>query len=350
MRIAFVGVKRKYQDLACEYREMFNQYHLELPFYYARDGGNDVTITTVDYEPNFGELLEHRFGVHGNIRQGSLTCILEKNFQKRDYDVVIHWRKWFPEFYVPGALNLINCQDHSFSLQWKDDVRTALSNGQLYGILCFPTWHKRDISVEVGIPEERLLDGVTLGVDTDIYTPAVLKDPYSLLWASDPGRGFIHALQLVMYLWKKDKRFRLHVCYPDYVQGNFLPNHPAIVNHGSMKNGTELWALFNSCGVLPYTSTFKEPSSRAHRQAQAAGSLVVYPKDMGTPSELITHGETGLIASHPNDVLAWSDLILSSIETGDWQRIGMKAREMAVSENWQVQAQRFNSLVKGIRG
>ena len=345
MKIAFVGIKRKYQELdGPSYRDTFNKYHLELPYYYARDGHNDVVITTVDYESDV--LI---FATVEKGRVGSLQCIKEADFQNPGwkYDVVIHWRKWFPEFYVPGAVNLINCQDHSFSPEWKNDVRTALSKGELTGILCFPTWHKRNLSEETGVPHERLFDGVTLGVDTQIYAPAALKDPYSMLWASDPGRGFVHALQLAIYLWKKDRQFRLHVCYPDYVKGEFIPKHPAIINHGCVKNGPELWGLFNSTGILPYTSTFKEPSSRAHRQAQAAASMVVYPIGMGSPSELIDNDKTGLIAQ--NDTALWGELILEYVKSGRWATIGDQARRMAISENWEVQALRFNKLIERIK-
>ena len=336
MRVAFVGVKRKYQELPAEYRDFFNQYHLELPYYYAC-ASNDVTITTVDYDDPGKP-----------VGSGHLECVSEENFRKSDthYDVVIHWRKWFPELYRPEAVNVINCQDHSFSPEWKAQVRKALIDGQLYGILCFPTWHKANLNFETGFPVERLLDGVTLGVDTDIYKPAEDKDPFQLLWASDPGRGFQNVLPIAVKLWQMDRRFKLHVCYPDYVKGMSPITHPAIEFHGNVPNGPELWKLFNRCGVLPYPSTFTEPSSRAHRQAQAAGSLVLYPPHMGSPSYLIQDLMTGIVS----DPQQWPAQIFHLIGTGAWADIGKRAREYAISENWQVQAKRFNELFGKILG
>lgn len=345
MRIAFVGVKRKYQELAPEYRNFFNQYHLELPYYYAKHGDHTVTITTVDWTKS-DTLLEG-----DGFNDPWLHCEKEEEFiRNKDPDlepqVVIHWRKWFPELYRPGAINLLNCQDHSFSPEWKDSVRQAMNSGKLYGILCFPTWHKQNIHDETGIPLERLFDGVTLGVDPDVYKPALVKDPFQMLWASDPGRGIVPAVLLAAELFQRDKRFRLHVCVPDYVKGMFPYSHPSIVYHGNVSNGPKLWELFNSSGILPYTSCFKEPSSRAHRQAQAAGCLVLYPPGMGTPSELIQHERTGIV----EPIAKWADRIRDFAVHKKYTEIGRQAREFAISESWAVQAQNFNRLIEKIKG
>lgn len=336
MRIAFVGIKRLYKEMPESYRDSFDQYHLELPYYYAK-AGNDVHIVTVD------SVREMR-----SVGSGTLSRVTEDWFKKTElkYDVVIHWRKWFPDLYKPGAVNVINCQDHSFSNEWIDTVRKAKWNEQLYGILCFPHWHKQEIIDTTGFAKNRLLDGVTLGVDTDVYKPIEDKDPYQLLWASDPGRGFQRIVPIVLELFRRDKRYRLNVCYPDYVK-NFPPIvHPAFVWHGSVPNGGQLQELFNKCGVLPYPSTFKEPSSRAHRQAQAAGSLVLYPPAMGTPSDLIGDDQNGIVS----DPAGWADIIHHKVVSGDWRRLGKNARELALSENWDVQAARFNKLFESIIG
>ena len=122
-------------------------------------------------------------------------------------------------------------------------------------------------------------------------------------------------------------------------------NHPALIWHGFIPAGQKLWNLFRNTGVLPYTSTFPEPSSRVHRQAQAAGSLVLYPPNMGTPSEVIKNLETGIVSYSP-----WADTIQELVESGKWKEIGVKAREFAISERWEVQAQRFNTLIERIKG
>lgn len=344
MRIAFVGVKRKYQELAPEYRNVFNRFHLELPYYYARDGNNHVTITTVDYSQNDTLLREWS--------DPWLDCQLETDFQNVGSDcykpdVVVHWRKWFPEFWVPGAINLINCQDHSFSQEWQASTSRAFIEGKLKGILCFPTWHKRNLLRECPwLPESRAFDGVTLGVDTDIYKPAPSKNPYQMLWASDIGRGLDDAMKLTVALWRKDKRFKLHVCSPDYARLAAVRStmHPAWYMHGNMKNGPELWDLFNTSGILPYTSNFMEPSSRAHRQAQAAGCLVLYPPSMGSPSELIEDHRTGIVTP----IERWVDTIVDLVGSGRWQEIGTNARSLALSQNWEVQAKNFNFLISSM--
>lgn len=346
MRVAFVGVKRKYKELSPEYRDFFNQFHIEVPYYYARDGQNSVILTTIDYddvENNRPSGVEFDGG-------GQLIMWPEENFRQTsgdaDLDVVVHWRKWHEDLYCPGAINVINCQDHSFSQEWLATTRKAFVEKKLYGILCFPTWHKRNTHRETGIPLDRLLDGVTLGVDTDIYKPVATKDRYQMLWASDPGRGLQGAIMLAIRLWQVDKRFRLHVCHPDYAQNVQRVNHPAIEWRGNVPNGPELWKLFNETGVLPYTSTFVEPSSRAHRQAQSAGSLVFYPPNMGTPSETIQQAVTGVVT----DPASWLELIVQTVASGEYDRVSTAARQFALSENWAVQAHRFNKLFERILG
>lgn len=334
MRIAFVGIKRSYQTIEPGYRDSFNRYHLELPYYFAIPG-NHVEIITTDYD-------DYEYGPR-YVGSGTLVCSTEadyKKFSNTHFDVVVHWRKWYPEFYRQGAINVINCQDHSFSHEWLSNVRAAYSEGKLSGILCFPTWHKRNLQIETGLPEHVLFAGMTLGVDTDVYFPAKDKDPYQMLWASDPGRGLSQTLQVAFNLFRMNKKFRLHVCYPDYVKNVSPVVHPAIVWHGNVENGPKLRDLFNTTGILPYASTFKEPSSRAHRQAMAAGSLVLYPPDMGTPSELIENNRTGIV-SNP---VTWPGTISRLVESGEWEKIGQAARQYTISENWNVQAERFTNF------
>lgn len=331
MKIAVVGVQREYSKLPEDYRDTFDRFHLELPFYFARHGGNDVTITTVD-----NARVRHPLGDGGGLRRVTESDFLS---DKTHYDVVIHWRKWFPSLYRSEAINVVNCQDHSLSYGWISLVREAYEEKKLAGILCFPAWHKDELHRETLLPLDFFIDGLTLGVDTEIYRPSIDKDPYQLLWASDPGRGYSNTLQIFLRLFSIDRRFRLHVCWPDYVKGfDLVGVHPGIIKHGVLNNGQSLWDIFNSCGILPYASSFKEPSSRAHRQAQAAGSMVLYPQAMGTPSDLIESDRTGIVSAPST----WANTIVQKIESGDWKRIGAEARQMAVSENWEVQTTRFN--------
>lgn len=335
MRIAFVGVKRKYMELSEPYRDDFNRYHLELPFYYARDGANEVTISTVDYCDS-GRKLD----------RGFLRCETETKFKADKairYDVVVHWRKWFPELYRPEAINVLNCQDHSLSGEWVAAVTNAYREKKLRAVLAFPRWHGSNIAVETGLPPLGIVTGLTLGVDTDIYKPSPKKNFHRMLWASDPGRGLGRAIQLALELFQRDKEFRLHICYPDYCPPQQKIQHPVIVWEGTVPNGPRLWNLFNECGVLPYTSTFMEPSSRAHRQAQAAGSLVLYPPGMGTPSDLIQENGGGIVA--PIDTWARKIHEFARLMEGNVVcPMLAQARLTALNENWAVQAERFNDF------
>jgi hypothetical protein len=188
-----------------------------------------------------------------------------------------------------------------------------------------------------------------LGVDTETFFPTV-KDPYSLLWASDPGRGLEALINPFLRLWSMDRRFHLTVTYPDYVQpaavSRFMPflRHPGVTHFPGMRNGPSLWGLFNSSAVLPYSSTFLEPSSRCHRQAMAAGCLVLYPPNMGSPSLLIEDGLTGIVADHS----LWPDVIAQKVSDGSWSDVGKNARTFALSENWEVQAQRFHRFFSAV--
>lgn len=339
MKIAFVGIRRKFSEIPEDYRDHFIRYHLEMPFYFAREGANEIFITTVDHEGN-----------HTKFQSGgSVRCVLEDRLEDYGpFDLVIHWRKWAGDLYQDDALNVLHTCDHSYSREWRDTVIDEFRNGKLHGIICYRTWHQQNLfeELEQKIPIEYLWVDLTLGVDTDTYKPDwQVKDPYQLLWSSDPGRGFSAALELVLKLHARDRRFRMHVCYPDYVDERQLfvsgmkRSHPALIWHGQLKNGPELWNLFNTSGVLPYTSCFKEPSARVHRQAMSAGSLVLYPDNMGSPSFLIPD-DAGIVA--PVDT--WVESIYREVSSCGWMTYGHAAREYAISENWAIQAQRFNKF------
>lgn len=337
MRVAFVGMRRSPSDMPAEYWPTFVRFHLELPYYYARYATCDVDLVTVepvDYREQWPET-------------GTIRCITEDEYRvaKGHYDLIVHWRKWFTDLSDPLTRNVILSQDHSYGPEWKSAVREA--GDGLDGILVFPTWHKENTANELVdiTPRIRLYEGMTLGVDTDVYRP-VDKDPFHLLWASDPGRGLETLINPFLRLWSADRRFRLTVTYPDYVRpesvarfDNFL-KHPGVRHMPGLRNGQALWDLFNSAGFIPYSSTFMEPSSRCHRQGMAAGSMVLYPPGMGTPSYLIENGLTGIIES----VDMWPDIIRSAIKSGRRDEIGQNARTFAVSENWAVQARRFHSF------
>jgi len=343
MRIAFVGIEKDWYKLKQDnYADKFVKYHLELPFYYCKFGGNSVDVYTN---------IDKTYVVNNELRCSSAPLQVRPNSAwtgGKQYDVVIHWRKWFKEYYSENAINVINSQDHSYSQEWLSKVDNATSEGKLYGILCFPTWHVNNLENELShlhhVP--KMLPGVTLGVDTEIYKPKK-KNPYDMLWASDPGRGLQQAVHLATELFREDQRFKLHVCWPDYHKDQLNLSHPAIQVHKNLSNGPELWDLFNTSAYLPYTSTFMEPSSRAHRQAMAAGCVVFYPPNMGTPSELIKDMENGYVC----DIDQWRDCILECTDPGvdTIQVFGKAAREYAISENWEVQAKRFNKLFKEIK-
>ncbi len=340
LRVAFVGMKRPPSDMPDGYWPTFVQYHMELPYYYAKYANCAVTVVTT-------KTVSHSESFDSG---GSLQCITEDEYRlnlANEFDVTVHWRKWFDEFYDPATKNVILSQDHSYTDEWKTSVKSAVDAKYLHGILVFPTWHKENTARELAQNSIscKLIEGLTLGVDTDTYQP-ISKDPYHLLWASDPGRGLETLINPFLRLWQMDKRYRLTVTYPDYVKHESVTrfssffNHPGVKHLQGVRNGPQLWSLFNSAGILPYSSTFPEPSSRAHRQAMAAGCLVLYPPNMGSPSQLIENGLTGVI----EDPMLWPDVIHNLVTTGRWAEFGHNARTFALSENWAVQAKRFHTF------
>jgi hypothetical protein len=338
VRVAFVGVRRSPADMPDGYWPTFVRYHLELPWYYARHA--PIHVDLVHPEPiSYHESFESG---------GSIACITETEYRDHTayrYDVVVHWRRWFPEMYDHLSRNVVLSQDHSYGDDWKRPIARAFIDGELDGILVFPTWHRENIERELRglVSESRLYEGMTLGVDTDVYSPGA-KDPYHLLWASDPGRGLDGLINPFLRLWQKDRRFHLTVTYPDYVRPESLTRfepflrHPGVTHLRGVRNGPQLWELFNRSSFLPYSSNFLEPSSRCHRQAMAAGSVVLYPPDMGTPSRLIETGMTGIV----EPIGIWPDVIDTMVKTGRWAEVGRNARQLALSESWAVQAQRFH--------
>lgn len=344
VKVAFVGVKRDYQKLDQKYVRFFNKYHLEIPFYYAELGGMDVTVTTTNFDGPHEE-----FPSGGRFRNESESS-WGGGHEKGRHEVVVHWRDWFGDLYDKKAYNVLHTCDHTYSLEWTSKVRAALQEGRLQKIICYRGWHAENMATEMGFtPEQKarwIITDLTFGVDPSTYTPSPNKDRYALLWSSDPGRGLLGAVQLGIQLHQADKRFKLHVCHPDYVKVNPI-RHPAIIWHGNVPNGPELWKIFNETGILLYPSTFKEPSSRACRQAQSAGSVVLYPPAMGTPSEYIEHGKTGFI-SHAPSMFGSALRVANCAE--EYERISVNARAQAVSESWDVQARRFKETFSKLLG
>lgn len=72
----------------------------------------------------------------------------------------------------------------------------------------------------------------------------------------------------------------------------------------------------------------------------------MYPRDMGSPSELIIQGRTGilfpLVTGSGNTPADWAYEIDSLRQNGDAFQIGHEARLFALTEDWSVQAKRFN--------
>ncbi len=339
MQVAFVGIKRPFATILDEIgidHRTFVRFHLEMPFYFAKYGRNNVQVTTVDtaHLTLFGE---SDWAVH---------LIKEDELEALDNQVVVHWRSWQEWAFhrCPDAVHLIQTCDHTYTEQWKTTVRDALAHGKLCKIIAFETWHVRQLQQELGVGFENFITQVHLGVDTDVYFPEE-KDPHQLLWASDPGRGLGGCLLVFEELYKRDRRYRLHITFPDYVEDLSVSpsfSHPGIRLHRKLRNGPELWGLFNTSAIIPYTSCFMEPSSRVHRQGQAAGCLVVYPSDSGSPSELIMNGRTGLVIPKALNAYGWARMI----EKVDAQSIGRQARIFALTEDWEVQAVRFNRVMR----
>jgi len=330
VRIRFVGMNRPYRTMMDDrVRLTFDQYHLELPYYYARFGGNDVRIETVDDESVIQTFSSG----------GSLARRVKGDGRTSVDDVVVHWRAWHEGSYQPHAVNVMHTCDHSYPSEWVRSVQAAFSQGKLHAVMCHPTWHRENTFRELQgvVPLDRLWDGITSGVDTDVFDPEE-KDPFQMLWASDPGRGIAGAAELAVDLHRRDRRFRLHVCQPDYSPRVSI-SHPAIVVHGFVPNGPELWDLFNTSSFFPYTSTFPEPSSRAYRQAQSSGCVVLYPPGMGSPSSIIRDGVDGLVVSSSQMRTAIEELVS---DAGAFKAISQAARDYALSESWRVQARRFN--------
>lgn len=342
LNIAFVGMGRDPRTLPKNYLYNFIRYHLELPYYYQRYADINVSLT---FNHELDDYLEDQEDCE------RLFLYTEREFSalKEHFDVVIHWRKWNEQCYREEAVNLILSQDHSYGNEWKKNVWFARDQGKLTGILVFPEWHKKntDRELEGRVP---LFEGVTLGVDTEIFYPGD-RDPYKLLWASDPGRGLQELIPVFLEL-RRYASYQLFITWPDYVQKESLVRYnsffklPGVNVIGQIPNDENLWKLFRDCGTLPYTSTFPEPSSRCHRQAMACGALVLYPENMGTPSDLLSKSGAGVVANPST----WAQKIYNLHKDDSWYSIANKAVDIAVSENWEVQAKRFYDLAVHLIG
>lgn len=330
MRILAFGDRHRVEP---DFRQTYAEFVQEIPWNLARHGGNDVVVSTP--EP---VVCAESFPSGGSIRH-----VTEAEALLHDFDVVIMWRFFFEEAVRLGTLTLLHSCDYLYSPEWVLNVRGAFERGELYGVDCYEGWHRAQLHRELGIPAERLLSGFTFGVDPETFRPGD-KDPHSMLWASDPGRGLPWALDLAERLHRQDRRFRLHVVCPDYAVSRLpaVTDRSAIVMHGHVPSGPRLFDLFATSAFLPYTSCFPEPSCRVVRQSQACGTVVLYPPSMGHPSEFIEDGVTGFV----RPVAEFERLILDLVDDpGRRAAIGIAAREQAIAERSEVQALRFGERV-----
>jgi hypothetical protein len=77
----------------------------------------------------------------------------------------------------------------------------------------------------------------------------------------------------------------------------------------------------------------------------AAGAMILYPPNMGTPSNLIENGKTGIVSQ----VDTWKDTILYFSQNRDeYNIVTTEARKLAVAERWEVQASRFYTYFTGV--
>jgi glycosyltransferase involved in cell wall biosynthesis len=333
LRVAFVGVERKYNELDPSYVWAFTHFHLEIPWYFA-ESGIDIVLTTPDYnEPQT------------SVGHGSLEHVSESVFKFSGgfgvKDAVVHWRKWRDDLSIDGVPNFVHLCDFNYGVSFVETMRSAAQKPCFAGVFAFRGWHKEQIEREMPFLSGRVITDIALGVDPELYRPTQ-KDRFKMLWASDPGRGLEGVVKLAGDLWKRDRRYKLHVCYPDYVKAPFSLSHPAIVVHRNLRNGPELGDLFNTSSFVPYTSTFPEPSSRVHTQGQAAGCVVLYPPNVGSPSSMIVDGETGYV----RDVTSWADLI-QGMDDETFQRVSRGARDHSLTQRWGVRATQFKALLKG---
>ncbi len=181
-------------------------------------------------------------------------------------------------------------------------------------------WHRDYVCSVFCIKHDRLLPLPKDGIHPGNLGP-FSKKRKTILFASNPARGLKPLVKIFSNLIKKDPEFVLHACVPERARGykfktepNSLlsrllrrrdPKNSLLYNYGACDNlcyhsylppyQQEHWQLFKMCEYLVYPSTFTEPSSRVVTHARGAGCVILYPPDMGSPSDFLTHNVDAIV-------------------------------------------------------
>jgi len=303
----------------------FLQYQLEPIYYLHTLGGHDVTIINNNTTASINGFQFYRF----------------EDFPRGSYDLLAFWRK-----ITSSGKNILKKTEYKLSTLYlcdfgyennKDTYQTIqnfletnpnhylspYTEKTIFRWNMSPRfWHRDYICSIFDITTDRLLPFPKDGIHPE-NLGYFQKTPKTVLFASSPSRGLKQLFQIFSILVKKDPKFELHVCVPERAKRfkfEHIPFHKKIWRFKKDKNDLasiynfapcqnlhyhsymppytkEHWDLFKKCEYLVYPSVFTEPSSRVTTHARGAGCVILYPPNMGSPSDFLTHQVDAIIAS-----------------------------------------------------
>jgi glycosyltransferase involved in cell wall biosynthesis len=205
------------------------------------------------------------------------------------------------------------------------------------------------------------------GVNTAIFFPREeLREPKTVFFAGriHPEKGVLQLVQAFARVLKTHSDARLviggstgfgsHALTPyvrevEALAGSIVKSHPGSIEFtGYLHHDRELPAWYQRATFSTCPSIFQEPFGLVNTEAMACATPVVGSRRGGVPEVL---GDIGLLID-PEDIAGFADAMCALLGNPEYrEKLGRAAHQRCRELfDWQVVAQRWNSLLHGPAG
>ena len=118
--------------------------------------------------------------------------------------------RWFPQYYFDaGCKKIVWFQDAFFQNPDRPDSFLLADH-----IICSSRWHRQYIAERlVHSLDGRKIQIVPLGIRKELFTKAVERKPYKVIYSSNPDRGLYTLLDMWEEITKQVPQIELSICY-----------------------------------------------------------------------------------------------------------------------------------------
>lgn len=239
------------------------------------------------------------------------------------------------------------------------DIRVSRSIDKF---LAVSQWHADSMCETSGFPLDKTAI-IRNGIQLELFSETLQKDPKRLIYSSTPYRGLIHLIEIFKEIQKRHPEASLHIFsgYDVYqggrdsmtsLQKEFdtikeqLVTIPNVTTYGNIMQG-DLAKEFLRSSILAYPNTFAETSCITAMEAQAAGCVPVtsalgaLPETIGDAGILIQGKPGGAeyikayieavdgLLSNPERLKIFSDRCLARAPQFGWEHVAKKVIDLS---------------------